>query len=199
MVAGPRRKRRHQRLHFEWRSYRSTRSRCCLPSCRGRGGGGAWRVFGGKIQACENNKIAQGSVRWPGLDLSIEGFVRDRNGDGFVGGVNIGDAKAAKLRAGDRVVIDGKIGEGGRFIPAGVRPSQFDSAIPGQRTRLILPTAKLKDTIALLLAMPRGSSALAANGGSRIANCTARGRDGKTAHRRDAVANGDFELVRFRR
>ncbi len=65
--------------------------------------------------------------------LSIEGFVRDRNGNGFVGGVNIGDAKAAKLRAGDRVVVDGKIGEGGRFIPTGVRPSQFDHAIPRQR------------------------------------------------------------------
>ncbi len=65
--------------------------------------------------------------------LSIEGFVRDRKGDGrFIGEVNIGEARAQNIRAGDRVVVDGKIGEGGRFIPAKVRPSQFDRAPPRQ-------------------------------------------------------------------
>jgi len=63
--------------------------------------------------------------------LSIEGFVRDRNGHGrLIGGLDLGEGgTAAKLHAGDRVIVDGKIGDRGRFIPANVRPSQVNRAI----------------------------------------------------------------------
>ncbi len=65
--------------------------------------------------------------------LSVEGFVYERNGRGrFVGGVDIGDGKSQNLRAGDCVVVDGKIGEKGRFIPDKVRPSQFERGMPRQ-------------------------------------------------------------------
>jgi hypothetical protein len=69
--------------------------------------------------------------------LSIEGFVRDRNGNGrFIGGLNLGDGgTSAKLRSGDRVIVDGRIGDRGRFIPASVQPPRFNPAARQQGGR----------------------------------------------------------------
>ncbi len=68
--------------------------------------------------------------------LSIEGFLRDNKGSGrFVGGLNVGDA-ASKMRAGDRVIVAGKIGDHGRFIPDMVRPAHFHQESPKQAGRI---------------------------------------------------------------
>jgi hypothetical protein len=50
--------------------------------------------------------------------------------EGFVGGVHIEGGRSQNLRVGDRVIVDGKIGAGGRIIPDKVRQSHFDRAIP---------------------------------------------------------------------
>lgn len=63
--------------------------------------------------------------------------------EGFVGGIDIGGGKSKNLRAGDRVVVDGKIGEGGRIIPDKVRPSGFDRAFPRQPGKVNPPHSRI--------------------------------------------------------
>ncbi len=81
----------------------------------------------GTFQAAKITRLPKEPFAGRFAHLSIEGFVSDRGGGGrFIGGLHLGEgASAANLRSGDRVIVDGRIGDRGRFIPAVVQPSQF--------------------------------------------------------------------------